>query len=192
MDEFLQIFGNIPLSTAVIFIAAIIFIITLGIKMYKVIIINHDIVQEKENTLNKLQKDIQEIKDNPLVTKEEWKDLKDKQNNLEIILKEILEVQKTIVEKQRIFEEENRLHDLNKLRDRLLQSYRYYTSDEKNPLKAWSEMEQEAFEKLFKDYESLGGDGFMHTAVEPAVAELEIVRIDNHNRMTELMKSRKG
>lgn len=192
MDEFLQIFGNIPLSTAVIFIAAIIFIITLGIKMYKVIIINHDIVQEKENTLNKLQKDIQEIKDNPLVTKEEWKDLKDKQNNLEIILKEILEVQKTIVEKQRIFEEENRLHDLNKLRDRLLQSYRYYTSDEKNPLKAWSEMEQEAFEKLFKDYESLGGDGFMHTAVEPAVAELEVVRIDNHNRMTELMKSRKG
>lgn len=132
------------------------------------------------------------MKENSAVTKKEWKELKDKQDSLETVLNEILEAQKVIVAKQDAFEAENRSHNLNKLRDRLLQSYRYYTSIEKNPLGAWSEMEQEAFDKLFKDYEALGGNGFMHTTVAPAMTALEVVHMDNQNRMAELMKSRKG
>ena len=56
-----------------------------------------------------------------------------------------------------------------------MSSYQYYTASKKRPLRAWSEMEKEAFDKLFYDYEELGGDGFMHSTVEPAMACLEVV-----------------
>jgi DNA repair exonuclease SbcCD ATPase subunit len=192
MDEFLQIFGDITLSTTFIFIAALVFLVSLGTKIYKIIIKNHDMMQERETLLEELQKSLKEIEKNSPVGRHEWKELRDKQNNLETTLNEILEAQKIIAAKQDAFEEENRLHNLNKLRDRLLQSYRYYTNIERNPLGAWSEMEQEAFDKLFNDYEALGGDGFMHTTVSPAMSSLEVVRMDNQDKITELMRSRKG
>lgn len=192
MNEFLEIFGGLSLSSVITFIAAMAFLITIAIKVYKVIVKNHDAIQEKENLLEELQKDMKEIKQNPTVTQEEWKELKEKQDGLEIILNEILETQKKIGEKQDTFEKENRAYNLNKLRDRLLQSYRYYTSDEKNPMKAWSEMEKEAFDKLFQDYEALDGDGFMHSVVSPEMASLEVINMNNQEKITELMKSRKG
>lgn len=192
MDEFLQIFGGISLSTVVTFIVAIAFLVTIGVKAYKIIVTNHDSIQEKETALEKLQKDVKEIKENPTVTKKEWKELKDKQDSLETVLNEILEAQKVIVAKQDAFEAESRSHNLNKLRNQLLQSYRYYTSEERNPMAAWSEMEKEAFDKLFKDYEDLGGNGFMHTIVESAMASLEVIDMGSQDRITELMKSRKG
>lgn len=192
MDELLQIFGKIPLSDVIIFIAAIGSLVTIGIKVYKIIVSGHDAIQEKENLLEQLQKDIKEIKDKPTVTKEEWGILKSKQDSLESVLNEILKTQKILAEKQDNFEAENKAHNLNKLRDRLIQSYRYYTSEEKNPLKAWSEMEQEAFNNLFKDYETLGGNGFMHSTVAPSMSALEVISMNNQDKITELMKSRRG
>lgn len=60
---------------------------------------------------------------------------------------------------------EERRRECNKLRDRLLQSYRYYTNPQHNPNQAWTSMEAEAFWELFSDYEQAGGDGYMHTVV---------------------------
>lgn len=178
MDELIQLFGDIPLSTVIIFIAAMGFLIAICVKCYNFIVKNHDAFQEKDQVLEHLKLDVQEMK-------------KD-QKGLEDTLKEILRIQKDIIAKQEAFEAENRVHSLNKLRDRLLQSYRYYTSTEKNPLGAWSEMEREAFFNLFHDYENLGGNGFIHSTVEPAMSALEVVSMNNENRITDLMKSRKG
>lgn len=192
MDEFLQIFGGISLSTVITFIVALVFLISVGVKLYKIIVTNHDAVKKRETTLEKLQEDVKEMKKNSLEMKGEWEDLKSKQDNFSVVLNEILDAQKAIVQKQDAFEEEHRSHNRNKLRDRLLQSYKYYTSTEKNPEGAWSEMEKEAFDKLFKDYEDLGGNGFMHTTVAPEMAKLEVVSMSNQDKITDLMKSRKG
>ena len=56
----------------------------------------------------------------------------------------------------------------------------------------WSEMEKEAFDKLFHDYEELGGDGFMHSTVEPAMEALEVVLMTDTARLAEVMKQRLG
>lgn len=48
-------------------------------------------------------------------------------------------------------EEESTSRERSKLRDRLLQSHRYFTSAEKNPLRAWSEMEADAFGLCLKN-----------------------------------------
>ena len=178
MEYFLQLFGAIPLSTVIVFIAAVAFLVGLNIKVYKFIVTNHDKLQEKDETLKKIIDCLEEVK-------QEQKGLKEAVN-------ELRGAQQEIAEKQDIFEEQHRNHSLNRLRDRLLGSYRYYTDPKKNPLQAWSEMEKEAFDKLFYDYEELGGDGFMHSTVEPAMATLEVVLMTDTARLAEVMKQRLG
>ena len=178
MEYFLQLFGAIPLSTVIVFIAAVAFLVGLNIKVYKFIVTNHDKLQEKDETLKKIVDCLEEVK-------QEQKGLKEAIN-------ELRGAQQEIAEKQDIFEERHRNHSLNRLRDCLLGSYRYYTDPKKNPLQAWSEMEKEAFDKLFHDYEELGGDGFMHSTVEPAMAALEVVLMTDTARLAEVMKQRLG
>ena len=88
-------------------------------------------------------------------------------------------------------EERRKKTKRNELRDRLLQTYRYFTNKEKNPLLAWSEMEAEAFWKVFGDYEDAGGDGDMHTTVQPAMRRLEVVPMHEQERVSALMQSRR-
>lgn len=178
MEYILQLFGAIPLSTVIVFIAAVASLVVLCIKVYKFIVISHDKLQEKDETLKKIVDCLEEVK-------QEQKELKEAIN-------ELRGAQQEIAEKQDIFEEQHRNHSLNRLRDRLLGSYRYYTDPRKNPLHAWSEMEKEAFDKLFYDYEELGGDGFMHSTVEPAMAALEVVLMTDTARLAEVMKQRLG
>jgi hypothetical protein len=53
--------------------------------------------------------------------------------------------------------------------------YRFHTSLEKNPEQEWTEVEAEVFWNLFNDYEKLGGNGFMHNTVKPAMKKLKVV-----------------
>ena len=68
----------------------------------------------------------------------------------------------------------------NRIRDRLLQAYRYYTNIESNPHQCWNNMEAEAFWEMFKDYEDAGGNGFMHSVVVPAMEKLKVVDVIDH------------
>lgn len=80
--------------------------------------------------------------------------------------------------------------EMNDLRQKLINEYRLFTSPVKNPMKAWSEMEYKAFMSQVKDYESLGGNDYIHKTVLPAVNDLEVVAMDDENRLTEMMNSR--
>lgn len=72
-------------------------------------------------------------------------------------------------------EELTNRRERNKIRDRLLHNYRYYTNPETNPTRSWTRMESEAFWELFSEYEEAGGDGYMHTVVMPTMQVLRIV-----------------
>ena len=44
-------------------------------------------------------------------------------------------------------------------------------------MKAWSEMEYHSFFKLVEDYESLGGNDYVHKTIVPAMNELDAVKL---------------
>lgn len=106
-------------------------------------------------------------------------------------INELKSAQQEHSEKLQKIEKDSMRRERNKLQDRLLQSYRYYTSMEKNPLQAWSKMEADAFWNIFKDYEDALGDGYMHTVVQPAMRMLETIPMHETERLAELMKNRK-
>ena len=89
----------------------------------------------------------------------------------------------------------NRLSSLenrekNSLRAKILNEYRLYTDEVKNPMQAWSEMEHHSFFKLVEDYESLGGNDYVHGTILPAMNELDVILMTDQKALKELYSSR--
>ena len=90
---------------------------------------------------------------------------------------------------------DKRLGDLEKreknaLRAKILDEYRLYTDERKNPMQAWSEMEHHSFFKLVEDYESLGGNDYVHGTIVPAMNELDVISMSDSDKLKELYQSR--
>lgn len=184
MKEFLTVFGEIKVATVVIVIAAVIFLA----KIYKIVAAHfrekYKIEMEKEKQMKSILEQVE------LYPK--WREQSiECQKEFTKAINALQENQAEITKELRDMEERRKKTKRNELRDRLLQTYRYFTNKEKNPLLAWSEMEAEAFWKVFGDYEEAGGDGDMHTTVQPAMRRLEVVPMHEQERVSALMQSRR-
>lgn len=184
MEDLLKLVGNVTVEWVVIAIAAIIFLV----KVYKKVedFFSKKAIAEKEKD-SRIQQVIDQAEKYP-----EWHqqsiDIQKKFTDAINELRAGQERQNARLEKM---EADGQKREINKLRDRILQSYRYYTSYEKNPQKAWSAMEADAFWRMFGDYEDLGGDGYVHSEIQPTMNSLVIVQMDDAERICELMHSRK-
>lgn len=96
--------------------------------------------------------------------------------------------------KQTVESRLNRLEkrEKNALRAKILEEYRLFTDEHKNPLLAWTEMECHAFFKLVSDYESLGGNDYVHSIVVPAMNELGVIEMSNLADLKKLYDSRRS
>lgn len=184
MNEFIEVFGGMKVAAVVIIIAALVFMW----KIYK-IVENHfrkkyDAEAKKVAQMNDI---LEQVKKYP-----DWrKQSIEYQKKYAEEIRTLQEKQNEIIEELRKNEEKRKKVKRSELRDRLLQSYRYYTSPEKNPMQAWSEMEADAFWEIFGDYERVDGDGHIHTDVQPAMRRLDVVKMEDAEKIAELMKSRR-
>ena len=87
----------------------------------------------------------------------------------------------------------DRLEDREKnaIRAKLIDEYRLFTDESKNPMLAWSEMEHHAFFALVSDYEDLHGNDYVHGTVIPAMNELRVIKMSDRQALLELMNSRR-
>jgi len=171
LKDFLELFGHITIGQIVSFITVCVFLIGVYRKLKKYLIDKYELEKSKDDQLKEILevvKDFVEYKEQSIkeqeITNNEIQELKIiQQNNAERIDK---------------IEEENRQRECNRLRDIILQNYRYYTNKETNPSHAWKQMEHDNFFALIGDYETLHGNGFVHTEVIPAMESLRIVEIE--------------
>ena len=170
LDEFLSVFGHLTVLDVVTFIIAIGFIVAIYRKVKTFLITKHEAQKEKDEQLAEA---LAAVRKYPEYRQQSI----EIQKALQAEIQELRTMQ--VEERERLIqiEEENRRRECNKLRDRLLQNYRYYTNKDTNPTQTWSRMESEAFWEMFKDYEDAGGDGYMHTDVQPAMERLGVVEI---------------
>ena len=73
----------------------------------------------------------------------------------------------------------------------MLDEFRLFTDEHKNPMLAWSEMEHHAFFKLVHDYEALHGNDYVHSDVIPAMNRLAVIPMSNKEALMQLMQSRR-
>lgn len=110
------------------------------------------------------------------------------------ILNLCTEIKNGVVDNQKALNERlDRLEkrEKNAIRAKLLDEYRLFTDEAKNPMLAWSEMEHHAFFELVRDYEDLHGNDYVHSTVIPAINELEVIQMSDKKRLLELMTSRR-
>ena len=104
------------------------------------------------------------------------------------------EIKSSVLDNQNILNERlDRLEkrEKNSIRAKLLDEYRLFTDETKNPMLAWSEMEHHAFFELVRDYEDLHGNDYVHSTVIPAVNELVVIPMADKKGLAELMASRR-
>ena len=78
----------------------------------------------------------------------------------------------------------------NALREKILGLYRTFTDETLNPMGAWTDMERHSFFELVKDYESLGGNDYVHKVILPAMNNLNVITMDDLEAVKELYESR--
>lgn len=184
LDEFLAVFGDITIADAVVFICACVFLYHIY-KLFKTYV-DSRVNEKKQEVVEQQKKETEEqkwkqkIEDSYNVTQkypqyhQESITIRDA---LKSEIKEMRDEFKTIMNRLEEIEEQNKKRECSKLRDMLLQNYRYYTNEHQNPSQSWTKMESEAFWELFREYEAAGGDGYMHTDVQPAMERLMVVEV---------------
>lgn len=183
LDNFLEVFGGLTLANVIQILLAIGFVIYAGKKIRDYLIKKYEAEQEKDKRLH-------EVLEAVIKYPEYRQQSIEIQQKLEGEIQGIRKAQEESTKRLEAMEENTQRRERNKCRDRLLQNFRYFTSKEKNHMQAWTRMEAEAFWELFKDYEDMGGNGYVHSEVQPAMNRLEVIEVDDTERVAELMKSR--
>ena len=145
-----------------------------------------DKLQEIELRLDKLEEAVSHYPEYRAQSLKIQEELKQKDSSI----LDICDAIKTIGEKldKRLGDLESR--EKNSLRAKILNEYRLYTDEHKNPMLAWTEMEHHSFFKLVEDYESLGGNDYVHRTILPAMNELDVIPMTNLEEIKKLYDSR--
>lgn len=169
-DEFKEVFGSITVLSVVELLLAVLFCYLIYRKLSKYLIGRYEAGKKKDEQL-KTALDV--VSKYPEYRAQSLRVQKELQTEIDALRS----AQSEQIERLKKMEDDTTRRERNRLRDRLLQSYRYYTDPACNPAGAWNSMEAEAFWEMFSDYEDVSGDGYIHSVVQPAMNLLKIVDI---------------
>lgn len=153
-----------------------IFIVMSGvIAMFTIIGKFSEIIGKPVKWVRNKQKDHELIMENAKaiqeLSKRHEEDTKQSIRHDEIIRNDLKQVSETVNEiaiKLNDMEKRDNETKIKELKDTLINYYNKY-----RVIGEWSKLEKDAFWELFEDYESRGGDGYMHSVVEPVMRELK-------------------
>ena len=172
MNEFIEVFGGLTVANLLKVILAIAFLVFVYKKIKQYFETRLNAEREKDEKLNKC---LVAISKYPEYRKQSI----DMQENLQGQIDNLKGIQLEVMAGLKELRETMEKRDRNKLRDKLLQYYRLYANPEHNPSQSWTTMEADAFWELFKDYEDLNGNGYMHTEVQPAMNKLTVIQVSS-------------
>lgn len=171
MNEFLELFGDISVANVVTFGSACGFAAMTYYRFKKYLISKHEIEKSRDDRLQEVITVVKELSDDRIKNTQ-------MQETIAKQVQELKKIQQDSTERLEKIENENKERECNRLRDIILQNYRYYTDEKKNPTKVWTRMDHDNFSALISDYEKLNGNGFVHSVVIPAMETLKIIEMN--------------
>ena len=170
LDEFKEVFGSFTVLNAVELVLAILFCYLIYRKLSKYLIGRYEAGKKKDEQLKTA---LDAVSKYPEYRAQSIRIQKELQTEIDALRA----AQGEQIARLKKMEDDQTRRERNRLRDHLLQSYRYYTDPACNPDGVWNTMEAEAFWEMFSDYEDVGGDGYIHSVVQPAMNLLKVVEI---------------
>ena len=181
LEEFKALFGNVTVASLVELGLVAVFLVKIWRKVKEYLDRRNEdwLAEEKAKETRKRADEERDQKlDKALAAIDKYPEYRAQslrvQRELEDKIGALTKSQDANTEKLHQMEENQKRESRNRLRDILLERHRYYTDPARNPGQSWTTMEAEAFWELFGDYERAGGDGYMHSVVQPAMNRLRI------------------
>ena len=119
---------------------------------------DHELILETSKVLSELQvkqnEDVKQSIRHDDMIKEDLVKLSETVDNIAITLNEM--------------KEKNNITEVKKLKEKLVGYYNKYKNSD-----GWSKVEKDVFWDLFEEYENRGGDGYLHSIVEPVMREMK-------------------
>ena len=173
LEEFLALFGDITVGEFVKFLFALAFLYAIYKEIKKFNDAKIKEVEEEKIHKKKVEEAWEATRKYPVYRQESI----EIRNGLEQEIQEIRACFAAVIKRLDDIELQNKKRECSKLRDMLVQNFRYYTNPQQNPSQSWTRMESEAFWELFREYENAGGNGYMHTDVKPAMERLLVIEV---------------
>lgn len=190
IEEFKSLFGTMTVAFVIELVVAILGIVFVYKKLEAKIIGAHEERRQQKADIEEALEGVRNLPKYRQQSKDIQAELKKADD---AILETCKEIQAGIDRNQEILNE--RLDNLeererNALRAKILDMHRTFTSKKMNPMQAWTEMERDAFFDLIRDYESLNGNGHVHSVVIPEMNLLKVIYMADKEAIGELFHSR--
>ena len=186
LEEFKALFGNVTVATLVELAIVCVFLFKIYQKVKEYLDARKaEWIEEEEAKAAKKQAELDRDRklDEALAAIEKYPEYRAQsikiQKELEDKIEELKKSQDANTKELQQMKKDQMRESRNRLRDTLLERHRYYTDPTRNPDQSWTKMEAEAFWELFGDYERAGGDGYMHTDVQPDMNRLHVIDKEN-------------
>lgn len=192
LEQFMNTFGGLTLGIIVEVIIAVIFIVIAYKKLKDKIIGSYE---ERRQQREDIDEALEGVRALPTYRQKSFQIQQELKETDSKILDTCKQIQDGVTENQKILVERlDKLEDRerNALRAKILDMHRMFTSKKMNPMQAWSEMERDAFNELITDYESLNGNGHVHTEVIPDMNRLRVILMTDVKALAELFHSREA
>jgi hypothetical protein len=193
-EAFINMFGDLTILHVVEFFFAMYFIIRISMDVIKFINKKHDEEQQKSADLAEAlagtrampayrQQSIQiQGQLNQKIT-----DVQTEMNNkFDGVTKKF----DAVMDRLDAMDADNKKRARNRIREELMQGHRMFTDPIKNPMKAWSSLEHDSWFARYDDYLECGGNGDMQYRICPEMNNLDVIHMDDTEKLYELMHSR--
>ena len=167
-EQFIEVFGGITVLDIATFAIAAIFAVMVYRRVRDYMIAQHE--DRKQHDAD-LKEALAGVRKYPEYRQQSIEIQRTLQDEIAELRAQQQENTKKLIEMEKRRQRQKR----NELRDTLLRNFRYYTNKHTNPEQTWTRVESETFWELYKDYESEGGNGYMHTDVAPVMRLLTVV-----------------
>jgi hypothetical protein len=194
-EAFLSIFGDLTVLHVVEFLFAMYFIIRVSMDAIKFINKKHDEEQQKSADLTEALAGVrampayrQQSVEIQGQLNQKITDVHDEMNNK---FDELTKKFDAVMNRLNAIDADNKKRARNRIREELMRGYRMFTDPIKNPMKAWTSLERDSWFAQYDDYLECNGNGDMQYRIRPEMDNLDVIHMDDTEKLYELMHSRK-
>ena len=194
-EAFINMFGNLTVLHVVEFFFAMYFIIRISMDVIKFINKKHDEEQQKSADLAEALAGVRQMpqyRDDSVKIRGQLEqkivNVHDEMNNK---FNDVSNKVDAVMDRLNAMDAENKKRARNRIREELMRGHRMFTDPIKNPMKAWSSLEHDSWFALYEDYLECHGNGDMQYRICPEMNSLDIIHMDDTEKLYDLMHSRK-
>ena len=194
-EAFINMFGDLTILHVVEFFFAMYFIIRISMDVIKFINKKHDEEQQKSADLAEALAGVRAMpayrQQSIQIQGQLNQKITDVQTEMNNKFDDVTKKFDAVMDRLDAMDAENKKRARNRIREELMQGHRMFTDPIKNPMKAWSSLEHDSWFALYEDYLECNGNGDMQYRICPEMNNLDIIHMDDTEKLYELMHSRK-